>query len=122
MEGDLGHTHDEDTEDWVSQTSAKYVALMAQRRGQIKDTGHTSDDEESTASDVESEDELTERDDNSRRPRTSRCIEGKATDITLAQPQENKGGSAKEMLEEEDSDNILRRSPRFHIGSTTSLP
>ena len=73
-------------EDWMSQTSAKYVALMAQRRGQIKDTGHTSDDEESTASDVENEDELTERDDSSRRPRTPRFIEGKATDITLAQP------------------------------------
>ena len=78
MEGDLGHTHDEDTEDWVSQTSVNYVALMAQRRGQIKDTGHTSDDEESTASDVESEDELTERDDNFIRPRTSRLVEGNA--------------------------------------------
>ena len=38
LKGDLGHTHDEDTEDWVSQTSAHYVALMAQRRGQIKDS------------------------------------------------------------------------------------
>ena len=106
----------------MAQTSAHYVALMAQRRGQIKDTGRTSDDDESTASDVESEDELTERDDSSRRPRTSRCIEAKATDITSAQPQENKGGSAKATSEKEDSDNILRRSPRFHIGSTSALP
>ena len=61
----------------MSQTSAHYVALMAHRRGQIKDTGRTSDDNESTASDVESEDELTERDDTSRRLRTSRFIEGR---------------------------------------------
>ena len=67
MEGDLGHAHDEDTEDWVSQTSSHYVALMAQQRGRIKDTGCTSDDDESTTSDVESKDELTERDDKSRR-------------------------------------------------------
>ena len=46
LEGDLGHAHEEDTEDWVSQTSAHYVALMAQRRGQIKDTSRTSDDDE----------------------------------------------------------------------------
>ena len=65
---------------------------MAKRRGQIKDTGHTSDDEESTASDVESEDKLTELDDTSRRPSTSRFIEGKTTEINSAQSQENKGG------------------------------
>ena len=62
FEGDSGHTHDEDMEDWVSQTTVNYVALMAQRRGQIKDTSRTSDDDDSTASDVESEDELAERD------------------------------------------------------------
>ena len=81
------------------------------------DRSSTSDDEESTASDVENKDELTERNDPSRRPRTSRFIEGKATDITPAEPQENKGGSAKTTSEEENSDDILRRSPRFHIGS-----
>ena len=53
-------------------------------------------------------------------PRTSRCIEGKATNITPAEPQDNKGGSAKATSDEGISDDILRRSPRIQIG--TALP
>ena len=47
-----------------------HSVFMARARGHVKNTTE-GDDEESTSSDVESEDELTERDDNSRRPRTS---------------------------------------------------
>ena len=49
-------------DDWVPQTSAHHIAMMASRRGHVKDTGHDSNGEESTASDVKSEDEITPRD------------------------------------------------------------
>ena len=65
---------------------------MAKSRGYVKDTT-VADDEQSTSSDVESEDELTERDDTSSRLRTSRSTEEKATEINLAQPQEIEGVS-----------------------------
>jgi hypothetical protein len=40
---------------------------MAHKLGNVKDTGHDSDGEESMASDVESEDEITPRDERARR-------------------------------------------------------
>ena len=45
-------------DDWVPQTSAHHIAMMASRRGNVKDTGRDSDGEESTLSDVESDDEI----------------------------------------------------------------
>ena len=57
-----------------------HSVFMARERGHFRDTNE-GDNEESTFSDVKSEDELTERDDNSRRPRTSQSTEGKATEI-----------------------------------------
>ena len=42
-------------------------AMMASRRGNVKDTGRDSDGEESTLSDVESDDEISPRDDRARR-------------------------------------------------------
>ena len=105
----------------MSQTSAHYVALKARLCGQIKDTGSISD-EESTASDVESEDELTERDDIPRRPRPSRSTEGKAAEINMVQSQEIKGVIDKTTSETTCDDSIPRRLPRFHIGSTSAIP
>ena len=40
--------------------------MMASRRGNVKDTGRDSDGEESTMSDVESDDEMSPRDDRAR--------------------------------------------------------
>ena len=54
-------------DDWVPQTSAHHIAIMASRRGNVKDTGHDSNGEESTLSDVESDDEISPRDDRARR-------------------------------------------------------
>ena len=39
-------------DDWVPQTFAHHIAMMASRRGHVKDTGHDSDGEESTTSRV----------------------------------------------------------------------
>ena len=50
-------------DDCVPQTSAQHVAMMAHKRGKAKDTSQDSDGEESTASDVKSDDEITPRDD-----------------------------------------------------------
>jgi hypothetical protein len=50
-------------DDWAPQTSAHHIAMMEQKWGQVKDTSHVSDGEESTASDVESDDEISPRDD-----------------------------------------------------------
>ena len=94
-------------------------AFMAQSRRYVKNTT-VADDEQSTSSDVESEDELSERDDISRRLRTSRSTEGKAMEINSAQPQETQGSSDKATSETTDGDNVLRTSPRFHLGSTSA--
>ena len=48
-------------DNWVPQTSAHHIAMLASRRGHVKDTGHDSDGEESTMSDVESDDEISPR-------------------------------------------------------------
>ena len=54
-------------DDWVPQTSAHHVAMMASRRGHVKDTSHDSDGEESTMSDVESDDAISLRDERANR-------------------------------------------------------
>jgi hypothetical protein len=95
--------------------------LMARSRGHVKDTTE-GDDEQSTSRDVESEDELSERDDISRRLRTSRSTEGKATEIKSAQPQEIQEVSDNATSENTDGDSMLRRSPRFNLGSTSASP
>ena len=51
----------------MPQISAHHIAMIAQKRGYVKTTGHDSDEEESTASDVESDDEISPRDDRARR-------------------------------------------------------
>jgi hypothetical protein len=64
----------------VPQISANHVTMLAQRRGKIKDTGRTSDEEDSTASDVESDDELTTHDDIVRRSETEVPSTGSTTE------------------------------------------
>ena len=66
---ELGLHFGSDTGHETEETRGHSV-FMARARGHVRDTTE-GDDEESTSGDVESEDELTERDDNSRRPRTS---------------------------------------------------
>ena len=89
FESDTGHETEE---------TRGHSVFMARARGHVRDTTE-GDDEESTSSDVESKDELTERDDNSRRPRTSQSTEGKATEINQAQSQVIKGVSESALLE-----------------------
>ena len=88
--------------------------FMAQSRGYVKDTT-VADDEQSTSSDVESEDELSGRDDTSSRLRTSESTEGKATEINLAQPQEIEGASDNVTHRE-----ITARSTTYSSQSATS--
>ena len=59
---DLSREEEGSDDDWVPQTSAHHIAMMASRRGHVKDTGHDSDGEESTLSDVKSDDEISPRD------------------------------------------------------------
>ena len=94
---ELGLHFGSDTGHETEETRGHSV-FMARARGHVQDTTE-GDDEESTSSDVKSEDELTERDDNSRRPRTSQSTEGKATEINQAQPQVIKGVSESALLE-----------------------
>ena len=54
-------------DDWVPQTSAHHIAMMASRREDVKDTGRDSVGDESTMSDVESDDEITPRDERANR-------------------------------------------------------
>ena len=51
--------------------------MMASKRGHVKNTGHDSDGKESTASDVESDDEISPRDERARR---------RARDLPSAEP------------------------------------
>ena len=69
-------------DDWVPQTSAHHIAMMASRRGHVKDTSHDSDGEESTMSDVESDDEISPRDERA---------SGRARDVPSAEPIRGKG-------------------------------
>ena len=64
-------------DDWAPKTSARHVAMMARKRGMAKDRSHESDGEESVASDVESDDEISPRDDRARR---------RARDLPSAEP------------------------------------
>ena len=61
----------------MPQTSAHHIAMMASRRGHVKDTGHDSDGKESTMSDVESDDEISPRDERANR---------RAQDLPSAEP------------------------------------
>ena len=61
----------------MPQTSAHHYAMMASRRGHVKDTGHDSDGEEFTMSDVESDDEISPRDERANR---------RARDLSSAEP------------------------------------
>jgi hypothetical protein len=102
----------------VPQTSAHYIAMMAQKRGHVKDTGHDSDGEESTASDFESDDEISPRDDRARR---------RARGLPSAEPTTEtsevrvKGQDAVNVVVDDNSSQT-RTSLRFHIGSTGALP
>jgi hypothetical protein len=92
--------------------------MMARKRGMAKDTSHESDGEESVASDVESDDEISPRDDQARR---------RARDLPSAEPTTEssevrvKGQNGVNEVVAPNSGNT-RTSPRFHIGSTGALP
>ena len=98
-------------DDWAPKTSARHVAMMARKRGIAKDTSHDSDGEKSTASDVESDDEISPRDDRARR---------RARDLPSAEPTTE---SSEVRVKGQDGVNevvdvnsgITRTSPRFHI-------
>ena len=67
LRADSSHGGDHSDEDWVPQATAHHIAMVAQKRGQVKDTSHEGDGEKSTSSDVESDDEITPRDERARR-------------------------------------------------------
>ena len=100
--------------DWAPKISVRHVAMMAQKRGMAKDTSHDSDGEESTASDVESDDEISPRDDRARR---------RARDVPSAEPTTEssevrvKGQDGVNEVVDPNSGN-RRTSPRFYIRST----
>jgi hypothetical protein len=92
--------------------------MIAQKRGMAKDTSHDSDGEESTASDVESDDEISPRDGRAiRRARDlpSAELTTETTEVRV------KGQDGVNEVVASDSGN-RRTSPRFHIGSTGALP
>ena len=67
LRADSSHEGDQLDEDWVPQATAHHIAMMAHKRGQVKETSHEGDGEESTSCDVESDDEITPRDERARR-------------------------------------------------------
>ena len=92
--------------------------MMAQKRGHVKDTGHDSDGEESTASDVESDDEISPRDARARR----RARDLPSADSTTESSKVRVKGQDGVNAVVDDNSGQTRTSPRFHIGSTGALP
>ena len=105
-------------DDWVPQTSAHHIAMMASRRGHVKDTGHDSDGEDSTLSDVESDDEISPRDDRARR-RAGDAPDADSTTDALEVRVKGQNGDNEVVAPNSDQP---RTSPRFHIGAAGSLP
>ena len=102
----------------MPQTSAHHIAMMASRRGHVKDTGHDSDGEDSTLSDVESDDEISPRDDRTRR-RAGGAPDADLTTNTLEVRVKGQDGVSEVVA---PTSGHTRSSPRFHIGSTGALP
>jgi hypothetical protein len=92
--------------------------MMAQKRGHVKDITHDSDVEESTASDVKSDDEISQRDDRARR-RTWGVPSAELTTETSEVRVKGQDG-VNEVVD--PNSGITRTSPRLHIGSTGALP
>jgi hypothetical protein len=64
---DSSRGEDNSDDDWVPHTTAHHVAMTAHKRGHVKDTSHDGDREKSTSSEVESDDEISPRDERARR-------------------------------------------------------
>ena len=98
-------------DDWVPQTSAHHITMMASRRGNVKDTGRDSDGEESTMSDVESDDEILPRDDRvSRRAGDVPSADSTTDSLEVRVKGQNGVG---EVIDPNSGQ--TRTSPRFHI-------
>ena len=91
---------------------------MAQKRGHVKDTGQDSDGEESTLSDVESDDEISPRDERARR----RARDQPSAEPTTESSEVRVKGQDGVNVVVDDNSGQTRASPRFHIGSTGALP
>ena len=105
-------------DDWVPQTSAHHIAMMASWRGNVKNTGRDSDGEESTMSDVESGDEISPRDDRASRRAGDVPSADSTTDSLEVRVKDQNG--ANEVVD--PNSGLSRTSPRFHIGATGALP
>jgi hypothetical protein len=102
----------------VPQAMAHHIAMMAHKRRQVQDTSHEGDGEDSTLSDVESDDEITPTDERPRR----RAREVPPADLTTETSEVRvKGQNGVNEVVDVNSGNT-RSSPRFHIGSTGALP
>ena len=115
---DSSHEGEGSDDDWVPQTSAHHIAMMASRHGNVKDTGHDSDGEESTISNVESDDKISPRDERANR-RARELPSAETTTETLEV--RVKGQDGVNEVVDPNSDQS-RTSPRFHIGATGALP
>ena len=104
--------------DWVPQTSAHHIAMMASKRGHVKDTGHDSDGEDSTLSDVKSDDEISPRDERARR----RARDPPSAELTTENLEVRVKGQDGVNEVVDDNSGHTKSSPRFYIGSTGALP
>ena len=102
----------------MPQTSAHHSAMMASRRGHVKDIGHDSDGEDSTLSDVESDDEISPRDDRARL-RAGDAPDADSTTNALEVRVKGQNGDNEVVALNSDQPRTL---PRFHIGAAGALP
>ena len=102
----------------MPQTSAHHIAMKASRRENVKDTGRDSDGEKSTLSNVESDDEISLRDDRASR-RAGDAPSADSTTDSLELRVKGQDG-VNEVVDHNSGQ--PRTSPRLHIGSTGALP
>jgi hypothetical protein len=92
--------------------------MMAQKREHVKDTGHNSNGKKSTASDVDSVDEISPRNDRVRRRARGLPSAEPTTETSEVRVKVQDGVSAVV----DDNSGQTRTLPRFHIRSTGALP
>jgi hypothetical protein len=101
----------------VPQTSAHHIAMVAQMRGHVIDTCRDSDGEESTVSDVVSDDEISQRDDRARR--RVRGVPSAELTTETSEVRVKRQDGVNEVFD--GNSGQTRISPRFYIGSTGGL-
>ena len=101
----------------MPQATAHHIAMMEHKRGQVKDTSHEGDGEESTSSDVESDDAITPRDDRARR--RAREVPSAYSTTKSSEVRVTSQDGVNEVVDVNSGN--TRLSPIFHIGPTGVL-